>query len=152
MKTDIIHMLEGCDLSLQDVRVEYNRYYDPVAMIVQFPSRPSFDFAVKAVVRQGRVYRLEKTDKSYWNIPSYDGKTVLLQGLPRNALPEDVDRFLCGSECFTSTMQMFTRQGLSNPIKMALVQFPSQIEAMNSVISKNRSFCLNNQILMRVLQ
>ncbi|KAK9127197.1 hypothetical protein Syun_015994 [Stephania yunnanensis] len=151
MKTDIIHMLEGCDLSLQDVRVEYNRYYDPVAMHLKFILWNAYHENVR-MVAVICLYRMLEQGRVYWNIPSYDGKTVLLQGLPRNALPEDVDRFLCGSECFTSTMQMFTRQGLSNPIKMALVQFPSQIEAMNSVISKNRSFCLNNQILMRVLQ
>ncbi|KAK9127202.1 hypothetical protein Syun_015999 [Stephania yunnanensis] len=50
MKTDIIHMLEGCDLSLQDVRVEYNRYYDPVAMhvdkkaLIFVPKSPNFGF------------------------------------------------------------------------------------------------------------
>ncbi|KAK9154188.1 hypothetical protein Sjap_001668 [Stephania japonica] len=164
MKTDIVQMFEGSDLSLQDVRVEYNRNYAPVAMIVQFPSGPSFDSAMR-IVRQAPFYRLEKSDMSYWNIPSYDGKTVsielimhlsyiavLLEGLPRFALPEDVERFLCGSECFTSNMQIFLRQRLLGPVKLALVQFPSQIEAMNSVILKNRNFCLNNQVLMRVLQ
>lgn len=44
------------------------------------------------------------------------------------------------------------RAGSPDPIKMALVRFSSQIEAMNAFIKKNRGFCLNNQILVRVLQ
>ncbi|KAF9605942.1 hypothetical protein IFM89_021268 [Coptis chinensis] len=77
---------------------------------------------------------------------------VLLQGLPRNALPEDIERFLCGCDFNSSSLHIFLRQSFPDPVRMALVQFPSEIEAMNAVIVKNRSFCLNNQILMRVLQ
>ncbi|KAL6336326.1 hypothetical protein AAG906_014496 [Vitis piasezkii] len=152
LRTDILNLLEGCNLTLQDVKVDYNRSYFPVGMMVQFPSRYAFDHAIKVINKKGRLYKLDRADRSQWDpLRTYDGKTVLLQGLPRNALPEDVERFLAGCEFNSSNIQLTTRQAFPDPIRMALVHFPSQSQAMNAFITKNRGFCLNNQILVRVL-
>lgn len=152
IKSDIVNLLEGCNLSLDDIKVEYNRSYAPMGMMIQFPSRSAYDAAIRTIVRKGGLYRLDRADRSQWDlIKPYDGKYVLLQGIPRNALPDDVDRFLSGSQYDASSMQMFARQGFPDPIRMALVRFPSSTLAMNACITKNRSFCLNNQVLARVL-
>ncbi|KAG7960580.1 hypothetical protein I3843_10G131100 [Carya illinoinensis] len=153
LKTDIVNLLEGCKLTLDDVKVDYNRSFSPVGMMVQFPSRNAFDQAIRVIGKKGRLYKLERADRSQWDllIP-YNGKAVLLQGIPRNALPEDVERFLTGCEYDASSIDIFLRAGFRDPIRMATVKFPSQTEAMNAFIKKNRSFCLNNQILLRVLQ
>ncbi|RVW39717.1 hypothetical protein CK203_114033 [Vitis vinifera] len=171
LRTDILNLLEGCNLTLQDVKVDYNRSYFPDGAI---PSRYAFDHAIKVINKKGRLYKLDRADRSQWDpLRTYDGKTVsinpvvgdkitlvhklqyivmvLLQGLPRNALPEDVERFLAGCEFNSSNIQLTTRQAFPDPIRMALVHFPSQSQAMNAFITKNRGFCLNNQILVRVL-
>lgn len=44
------------------------------------------------------------------------------------------------------------RPGVPEPIRMVLVKFRTKTDAMNAFITKNRSFCLNNQVSMRVLQ
>ncbi|RRT43450.1 hypothetical protein B296_00056413 [Ensete ventricosum] len=44
------------------------------------------------------------------------------------------------------------RPGFPAPIRVSLVHFPTRIDAMNAFCWKNRSFCLNNPITMRVLQ
>ncbi|KAF9613295.1 hypothetical protein IFM89_006794 [Coptis chinensis] len=169
-KNDVIHLLEGSHLSPHDIRVSYAPNFKPEGMALQFCNRSAFDNAIKANSRKGRLCRLELADRRLWDsVEYYDGKTadyvcedqfqevedvrlVLLQGLPRNALPEDIERFLCGCDFNSSSLHIFLRQSFPDPVRMALVQFPSEIEAMNAVIVKNRSFCLNNQILMRVLQ
>eukprot|EP00262_Sarcandra_glabra_P005291 TRINITY_DN1670_c1_g3_i3.p1 TRINITY_DN1670_c1_g3~~TRINITY_DN1670_c1_g3_i3.p1 ORF type:complete len:234 (-),score=12.61 TRINITY_DN1670_c1_g3_i3:265-966(-) len=121
--------------------------------VLQFSSPTAFDLAQRQLNRKGRLYKLVKVDRGQWDpITSYDGKVALLQGIPRNALPEDVERFLCGCNFDASSLQIFVRQGLLDPMRMALVHFPTQIEAMNAVRMRNRSFCLNNPIMMRVLQ
>uniref|UniRef100_A0A2N9F7M6 Uncharacterized protein n=1 Tax=Fagus sylvatica TaxID=28930 RepID=A0A2N9F7M6_FAGSY len=149
--TDIINMLEGCNLTMDDVKVDYNWSFTPNGMMVQFPSRFAYDKAVKAIGRKGRLYRLDRADRSQWDlIKPYSGKTVLLQGLPRTAIPEDVERFLTGCEYDSSSIEMFLRSTL--PDKWATVRFPSKTEAMNVFIKKNRGICHNNQILVRVLQ
>ncbi|XP_010253414.1 PREDICTED: uncharacterized protein LOC104594694 [Nelumbo nucifera] len=153
LKTDIINFLEGCNLTPQDVKVEYNRAFTSVGMILQFPSRIAFDSAIRLMNRNGRLYKLERADRSQWDVAkSYDGKVVLMQGVPRNALPEDIERVLSGCVYNSSSIQTFVRPAFPDPVRLALVEFPSQVEAMNAVLVKNRSFCLNNQILMRVLQ
>ncbi|KAK6943728.1 hypothetical protein RJ641_024830 [Dillenia turbinata] len=154
LRSDIVNLLEGCNLTLQDVKVEYNRsFFDPIGMLLQFPSRSAFDAAVRTIIRNGRLYKLDRADRSQWDyVTPYDGKAVLLQGIPRNALLDDVERFLCGCEYDASSIQLLTRQAAPDPIRMAVVRFPSQTQAMNAVIMKNRSFCLNNQILVRILQ
>eukprot|EP00262_Sarcandra_glabra_P005290 TRINITY_DN1670_c1_g3_i1.p1 TRINITY_DN1670_c1_g3~~TRINITY_DN1670_c1_g3_i1.p1 ORF type:complete len:248 (-),score=16.15 TRINITY_DN1670_c1_g3_i1:265-1008(-) len=153
LKTDVIQFFDGCELTKQDIKVDYNRIYSPVAMVLQFSSPTAFDLAQRQLNRKGRLYKLVKVDRGQWDpITSYDGKVALLQGIPRNALPEDVERFLCGCNFDASSLQIFVRQGLLDPMRMALVHFPTQIEAMNAVRMRNRSFCLNNPIMMRVLQ
>ncbi|KAF4391484.1 hypothetical protein CsatB_017136 [Cannabis sativa] len=151
LKTDIVNLLEGCNLSLEDVKVEYFRDYNPSAMLVHFDSPQAYDQAFKMIMRKGRFYKMEKVAKSQWDtIAPYDGKTVLLQGIPLNAVPEDVARFLSGCEFDASSIQIF--QKATVPDKMATVRFPTQTKAMNCFITKNKGFCLNNQVLVRVLQ
>ncbi|KAF3442057.1 hypothetical protein FNV43_RR15973 [Rhamnella rubrinervis] len=151
LKTDIVNMLEGCNLRLEDVRVDYNRSFSPIAMMVQFPSPQAYDKALRAV--RSRPLRLDRADRSQWDLLTpYDGRTVLLQGIPRNALPEDVERFLCGCEYDATSISMFLRAAYADPIRMATVRFPTHNEAMNAFIRKNNAFCLNNQITVRVLQ
>ncbi|KAK7859539.1 hypothetical protein CFP56_005929 [Quercus suber] len=77
---------------------------------------------------------------------------MLLQGFPRNALPEDVERFLTGCVYEASSIEMFMRGAFPDAIRMAIVNFPSKNEAMNAFIKKNRGICLNNQISVRVLE
>ncbi|KAF3782204.1 hypothetical protein EJ110_NYTH34905 [Nymphaea thermarum] len=153
LKTDIIHVFDGCNLTLSDIRFDYNRSYNPLGAVLQFPSVGDFDAAVRLLIRKGRLYRLEKADRSQWDLlKSYDGKTVLIQGVPRIASFDDVERFLSGCNFGSSSIQMFVRPGFPDPVRMALVQFPTRLEAMNAFRTKNRSFCLNSPISMRVLQ
>lgn len=151
-KSDILNLLEGCALSLDDLKVDYTRAYVPTGMMIQFPSLYAFDAAIRAINKKGRLYRLDKADRSQWDLVTpYDGKAVVLQGIPRNALLDDIERFLSGCVYDASTMQIFTRPS-PYPIRMAFVNFPSKTQAMHAFITKNRGFCLNSQILVRVLQ
>ncbi|XP_052174451.1 uncharacterized protein LOC127789568 isoform X2 [Diospyros lotus] len=151
-KKDILNLLEGCNLSLDDLKVDYNRSYTPTGMLIQFPSRFAYDFAIRAIARKGRLYRLDKADQSRWDLVTpYNGKAVLLQGIPRDASQDDVERFLSGCAYDASTIQIFLKQAFPDPAKMAIVRFPSPTQAMHAFITKNRGFCLNNQILVRVL-
>ncbi|KAI4364128.1 hypothetical protein MLD38_020259 [Melastoma candidum] len=151
-KSDVVNLLDGCNLTVDDVRVNYNNNFAPVAMIVQFQSRYDFDQAFKAIVRKGRLYRIEKADQSHWdNVKSYDGKTLLLHGIPRMATREDIERLLSGCEFDSSSIQFSFRQAFPYAVRMATVNFPSQILAINAFFKTNRSFCQNNQISVRVL-
>ncbi|KAK7262999.1 hypothetical protein RJT34_30583 [Clitoria ternatea] len=156
LKTDIINCLEGCNLTLEDVKVEYNRSFLPLAMMLQFPTRYSYDNAIRVLVRKGRLYKLERADRSQWDIVTpYDGKTILIQGIPRNAVFEDISRILTGCEYDASSINLFLRPGEgigSDPIKMATVRFHSRTEAMNAYITKTATFCQNHRILIEVLQ
>ncbi|KAJ0979398.1 hypothetical protein J5N97_014872 [Dioscorea zingiberensis] len=153
LKTDVINFFEGCNISPEDIKVSYNRAYGPVGMILQFPSRSSFDMALRHTVRKGRLYRLDKVDCSQWDeMVAYNGKAIVLHGIPRNAALEDVERFLSGFNYDSSTLQLFNRPGMVQSLKGAIVHFPSRIDAMNAFLTKNRSFCLNNPITIRVLQ
>lgn len=156
MKSDIISMLGTSKLSLDDVRFEYNMNYAPVAVMIQFPSRNAYDASLKVVVRKSGLFRMEKVDRQQWDtLPRYDGKTILLQGVPRNALAEDVERFLAGCQYDASSIQMFARQqrGFDRPpARTILVEFPSQALATHAFVTKNRGFCLNNQVAVRLLQ
>ncbi|XP_020274860.1 uncharacterized protein LOC109849438 [Asparagus officinalis] len=153
LKTDIIHYFEGCDLSPANVKVEYNRAYNPTGILLQFPSQSAFDLGVKQSIRKGRQYRLEKVDGTQWELmPSYDGKTVLLQGMPRTAIPEDIERVLSGFE-FDHNFQIFSRPiGMNEFIRCALIRFPTALDAVSAFLRKNNSFCQNSPITMRVLQ
>ncbi|KAK4798075.1 hypothetical protein SAY86_030401 [Trapa natans] len=153
LKSDVINLLDGCKLNLEDIRVSYTRSFAPIGMLVQFPSGHAIDQAFKLISKKGRLHKLEKVDRSQWDLSAnYDGKTILLQGLPRQALPEDVERFLHGCQYDATSIQVSYRAAFPEPLKVATVGFPSRAQAMNAFITKNGSFCLNNQILVRVLQ
>ncbi|XP_020113298.1 uncharacterized protein LOC109727564 isoform X3 [Ananas comosus] len=138
--------------STDDIKFDYTKAYNPVGVLLQFPSESSFDTAVKQTIRRGRLYKIEKIDRSEWDLKtSYDGKVVLLQGIPRNAVQEDVERFLSGSNFELSTFQMLFRQGFPDPVRIALVHFPTRLDAMNAFCFNNRGFCLNSPVSMRVL-
>ncbi|KAK0584274.1 hypothetical protein LWI29_010364 [Acer saccharum] len=149
LNKDILNMLEGCKLTPDDVRVHYTRNFFPLAMLVQFPSRQAFYNAFKMLSKKGGLYKIEKVNRSVWeSFLPYNGKTVLLQGIPVNALIDDVERFLAGCEYDSSSIQLLPRPSM----KIAMVRFPSQTLAMNAFLTKNRGFCLNSQISVRVLQ
>ncbi|KAI7754613.1 hypothetical protein M8C21_018202 [Ambrosia artemisiifolia] len=153
LKSDVLSLLEECNLSIDDLKVDYNPSYTPMGMMLQFPSRNAYDAAVRAVARKGRLYRLERADRANWDsIQPYGGKFVLLQGIPQNAILEDIERFLAGCEYDPTNIRLFSRQGASGSTRMAVVRFFSPTAAMSAMITKNRGFCNNNQISMHVLQ
>ncbi|KAI3867158.1 hypothetical protein MKX03_021016 [Papaver bracteatum] len=150
---DVISLLESCNLSSEDIKVQYNNLFLPVSMVLQFPSHSAYENAVSIIRRKGRYYyyKMEKVAPDHWGFPSYDGKAVLIQGLPRNSISEDIERMLSGCDFNSSSLRFFQRQNFSYPMKFAVVQFPSKVDATNAVLEKNGSFCLNTQISMRVL-
>ncbi|KAL6519403.1 hypothetical protein OROGR_018723 [Orobanche gracilis] len=75
---------------------------------------------------------------------------ILLSGIPHNALLDDVERFLSGCQYYSSSVT-FIRPLSKRAVRMAVVRFPSQALAMHAYITKNRGFCLNNQITVQVL-
>ncbi|KAH7677960.1 Nucleotide-binding alpha-beta plait domain-containing protein [Dioscorea alata] len=153
LKTDVINFFEGCHISPGDIKVLYNRAYSPVGMILQFPSRSAFDMAVRQSVRKGRLYRLDKVDRSQWDeLLAYNGKAIVLQGIPRNTTFEDVERFLTGFNYDPSTLQLINRPGMAQTMRVAIAHFHSRIDAMNAYVTKNRSFCLNSPVTVRFLQ
>ncbi|KAJ8636965.1 hypothetical protein MRB53_011232 [Persea americana] len=153
LKSDVIQFFEGCNLSPEDIKVSYSAIYTSVGMVLQFSSVAAFDMALRLNARKGRVYRFDKADRSLWDqCTTYDGKAVVLQGIPRRATPEDIEQFLSGCSFDASRIQTFVRPAFGDLIRIALVHFPSQIEAMNAFQLKNRGFCLNDPIMMRVLQ
>lgn len=153
LKTDIMRFFEGCNLSADDIKVEYNRVYTPVGMLLQFMSQSSYEMALRQLIRKGRLYRLEMIDRSVWDLAeAFNGKAVLLQGLPRNAILDDVERFLSGCNYDPTTYKTFLRPGTPDMVRISLVKFPTQLDAMNAFMMKNRGFCLNNPVTMRVLQ
>ncbi|AQL07555.1 Ribosomal protein S24e family protein [Zea mays] len=102
---------------------------------------------------QNRLHRIDEISRETWDLKkSFDGKAVLLQGVPRNALADDIERFLCGTNFEPPPFETFLRAGVPEPIRMMLVKFHTKTDAMNAFITKNRSFCLNSQVSMRVLQ
>ncbi|ESW23521.1 hypothetical protein PHAVU_004G054300 [Phaseolus vulgaris] len=156
LKTDIINFFEDCNLTLEDVKLDYNRSFFPVSTLLQFPTRKSYDNAIRVVVRKGRLYRLDRADRSQWDIVKpYDGKTILIQGMHRTASHEDVARILSGCEFDSSAINVFLRSGdwgAAEPIKLATVRFHSRTQAMNAYIAKNGTFCQNNRLSIQVLQ
>lgn len=152
-KTDVLNLFDECKLTLDDIKADYTRNFQLMSMLVQFPSLSDFNAAFRTLNRKGRLFRLEKTDRREWDfmIP-YNGRYVLLQGIPRNALVDDVERFLSGCNYDSSSLEMFSRAAQPDLIRMAKVRFPSQIEAMNAVIRKTGTFCLNSRIVVRPLQ
>ncbi|KAJ4793037.1 RNA-binding protein 12B-A [Rhynchospora pubera] len=155
LKTDLIHHLEGSDLSFHDVKFDYNRVYFLTGVLVQFPSRSSFENGHKQLRLKGGLFNLQKIDRSEWDIKSsYDGKAVLMEGIPFNATQDDLERFLSGCNYDSTSFQSVTRteRSDSDPIRIVMVRFPTQLDASHAYTSKNRSFCLNAPINMRILQ
>ncbi|GMN39047.1 hypothetical protein TIFTF001_008273 [Ficus carica] len=119
--------------------------------MVHFSSSQTYNHANREINKKGRLYKLERVGQAQWDhLRPHDGKTVLLQGIPREAIPADVERFLSGCEYDASSIQLSFRT--QSPDKFATVRFPSQTQAMNCFITKNKGFCMNNQVLVRVLQ
>ncbi|XP_031111416.1 uncharacterized protein LOC116015476 [Ipomoea triloba] len=158
-KSDIIAMMGDSNLTSEDIKFDYNITFNGNAAVMQFPSQADYSAAVRAVTpkttRQGGLY---KVDRIQWeNLKSYDGKSILLQGIPRNAQMDDVERFLSGCQYDISSVSMFSRtmqpRYIENQeaIRMAVVNFPSRASASHAFITKNRGFCLNSQIAIRVL-
>uniref|UniRef100_A0A1J3E932 RRM domain-containing protein n=1 Tax=Noccaea caerulescens TaxID=107243 RepID=A0A1J3E932_NOCCA len=155
LKTDIMNVLEGCNVTPEDLKFSYMRSgnLNPAAVYVQFPSRSSYDNAMRAITKKGRLYRLERATHSQWDpITPYDGKVVVLHGIPPNAIIDDIDRFLSGCLYHPGSIQFLTIQELGYPKRVVLVRFTSQIQAMNAYITKNRNFLLNQRIALQVLQ
>ncbi|AQL07552.1 Ribosomal protein S24e family protein [Zea mays] len=141
-----------CGLSLDDVKIEYNKGYAPLAALLRFSSKAMFTTAIRQA-NQNRLHRIDEISRETWDLKkSFDGKAVLLQGVPRNALADDIERFLCGTNFEPPPFETFLRAGVPEPIRMMLVKFHTKTDAMNAFITKNRSFCLNSQVSMRVLQ
>ncbi|VVB12983.1 unnamed protein product [Arabis nemorensis] len=155
LKSDIMNILEGCNLTPNDLKFSYMRggNLNPSAVYVQFPTRSSYDSALRAISRKGKLYKLERAARSQWDpIVPYDGKVVALHGLPPNAIIDDIDRFLSGCLYYPGSIQFMTIQGLGSSKRVALVHFTSQTQAMNAYITKNRNFLLNQRITLQVLQ
>lgn len=154
LKMDIIHFFEGCNLKPEDIKFAYNRSYGPIGMILQYSSRAAYVTAQKLIASKGRYYRMLEVDPRQWsNLESpFDGKVLLLQGVPKNALPEDVERFFSGYNIDSSSIRFSMRQGLDEPVRLSLVGFRSSRDAMHALREKNRSFCLNSPITLRLLQ
>ncbi|CAI9098119.1 OLC1v1034704C2 [Oldenlandia corymbosa var. corymbosa] len=108
-KTDVLNLLSGCNLTVDDIKHDYTLNFLPLPVLVKFPSRQAYDAGTRSVVKKGR-FRLEPENGSRFDtIAPYDGKAILLQGIPRNALIDDVERFLAGCTYDSSSIQMFYR-------------------------------------------
>ncbi|KAI4994030.1 uncharacterized protein LOC123448969 [Hordeum vulgare subsp. vulgare] len=152
LKTDIIHYLDQCELSLDDVKIDYNKGFYPMGALLKFPSVESFEAALRQTI-QGRMYRLERVSPDVWEHKiSLNGKAVLLQGVPRSAQADDIERFLCGTNYEPPPFENFVRAGVPEPVRMVLVKFGSRTDATNAFIAKNKGFCLNSPVTMRVIQ
>ncbi|CAK8533102.1 unnamed protein product [Lathyrus sativus] len=154
LKTDIINFLEGSNLTMEDVKMEYTRSFNPISMMLQFPTYSAYDNAIRIIGRKGRLYKLDRIDRSQWDIVTpYDGRTILIQGLPRNAQFADLEQIISDFEYDSSSINIFLRAGEgTEPIKMATVRFHSRTQASNAFIAKNGTYCLNNRISIHVLQ
>ncbi|KAM1409126.1 hypothetical protein ACFX2I_009553 [Malus domestica] len=60
LKTDVVNMLDGYKLRLEDVKVDYSRAFTPMGMEVQFQSWKAFDNAARVISRKGGLYKLER--------------------------------------------------------------------------------------------
>ncbi|KAK4783190.1 hypothetical protein SAY86_007564 [Trapa natans] len=59
-KSDVLNLLDGCNLNLEDIRVSYTRSFAPIGMLVQFSSGYAIDQAFKLINKKGRLHKLEK--------------------------------------------------------------------------------------------
>ncbi|GAA0153527.1 hypothetical protein LIER_11743 [Lithospermum erythrorhizon] len=151
-RSDVCNLLDGCNLNLDDIKVEYSRSFLPVSMLIQFPSRDAYEVGLKAT-RRDRLHRLDMTNRSAWGtLHAYEGRSILLEEVPISATPDDVERFLSGCQYDPSTFRnIFSRGGFPQTVRFVTVSFPSQALAMHACITKDRSFCINKQISVRVL-
>ncbi|KAK8919063.1 hypothetical protein KSP39_PZI021709 [Platanthera zijinensis] len=153
LKTDIIHLLEGSNLSTADVKFVYSNTFTPISMMLRFPSQSSYDIALRQTLRKGRLYNLEKIYSGQWDITeSHDGRTVMVYGIPRSALRDDIDRFLSGCNFDPSSFRYVNRPGIQSAVKAITFRVASTLEAINFCIRKNRSVCSNAPVTVRVLQ
>ncbi|KAK1400091.1 hypothetical protein POM88_009954 [Heracleum sosnowskyi] len=152
-KNDVLNLLDDCNLTPEDLKVDYTPSFYPSGMMIRFPSRNAYDAALRTVSRKGRGYRLTwlREPQQWANAPSYDGKTLLLQGIPRNAVQDDIDRLLSGCHLNGTSIQSLTRSVDRVPVRMTFVKFPSAILARLAFLSTIRGFCLNNQVQAQVL-
>ncbi|GFQ00911.1 hypothetical protein PHJA_002235000 [Phtheirospermum japonicum] len=151
-KGDILNLLEGCGLNPENLKVEYNRSYTPLTMMVEFPSRSGYDAAFKEINRKGRTYGMKMANKSEWDVTApFDGKAILLSGIPSHALIDDIERFLSGCQYYSSSIDISYKQTSEGFLRMAVVRFPSQALAMHACITKNGGYCLNGQVSVHVL-
>ncbi|EPS72129.1 hypothetical protein M569_02630 [Genlisea aurea] len=151
-KSDVLHLLDGINLKPESIRVEYDRAYYPVSIIVELPSVDAFEVAGRAIATKGRLFNLAKTDKDRWDlIAPFDGKAILLREIPRNAGFDDIERFLSGCQYDSSSLEIFFRPVKNVVSKMALVRFPSPALAAHAYMTKNGGFVLNSQICVQLL-
>ncbi|PKA61868.1 hypothetical protein AXF42_Ash008700 [Apostasia shenzhenica] len=157
LKTDIIHLFEGCNLSTSDVKFEYNNGFAPISLMLQFPSESFYEAATKLIIKKGRLYNLHKISSGQWDITeSHDGKTVLLLGFQRSPTREELERFLSGFDYDGSSLRILSGRGPPGTVDSArtMVTFraSSALKASAFQIQKNRSLCINSPIFVRVLQ
>lgn len=153
LKTDIIHLLEESNLSTDDVKFVYNNIFNPISMMLRFRSQSSYDKALRQTLRKGRLYNLEKIYSGQWDITeSHDGRTVMVSGIPRSAIRDDIDRFLSGCNFDPSSFRYVNRPGIQSTVKAVAFRVPTALEAINFCIRKNRSMCGNAPVTVRVLQ
>lgn len=152
-KNDMLNLLEDCKLTPEDLKINYSRSFCPYSMLIQFPSRKAYDTALRILARNARGYRLVALlNPELWpKTTIYDGKTLLLQGIPRNAVQDDIDRLLSGYQLDGTSMQVLTRSIDRVPVRMALITFPSAILARLAFFTTIREFCLNSQVEAQVL-
>ncbi|KAG9146316.1 hypothetical protein Leryth_007996 [Lithospermum erythrorhizon] len=104
-RSDVCNLLDGCNLNLDDIKVDYNRIFLPVSMLIRFPSRDAYEVGLKATRRE-RLHRLDMTNHSAWGtLNAYAGRSILLEEVPRSATADDVDRFLSGCQYDPSTFR-----------------------------------------------
>ncbi|KAI3969894.1 hypothetical protein MKX01_038362 [Papaver californicum] len=90
---DVMSLFESCNLSAQDIEVQYNNLFLPVSMVLQLPSHSAYDNAVREIATEGRLYKIEKVEPGQWGVESYDGKAVC-----HVAAHYDVSRYISISE------------------------------------------------------
>ncbi|XP_031740000.1 uncharacterized protein LOC101220680 isoform X2 [Cucumis sativus] len=77
LKSDVLILLQGCNLSFEDVKFEYVRNFVPTSIMIQFPSEQAYQNAFQAIARKGYLQRMERADRSQWELLSpYNGKTI----------------------------------------------------------------------------
>eukprot|EP00252_Welwitschia_mirabilis_P000951 TRINITY_DN10939_c0_g1_i1.p1 TRINITY_DN10939_c0_g1~~TRINITY_DN10939_c0_g1_i1.p1 ORF type:complete len:222 (-),score=22.36 TRINITY_DN10939_c0_g1_i1:331-996(-) len=156
-KKDILRFFEGCHLRPDDIKFAYNQMnFNPLGLVLQFSSKPNYNHAVRLINIKGRYLRLHEVDRIEWDNsgPSYDGKVLALQGVPKNARVEDVEHCFPGYSIVD--IRFVNRGGAiqsnEHAVRFALVRFPTEMDALIAMREKNKTFCLNNSIVMKLLR